>query len=704
MMASAQYTYACRCRTDMKTTDRLRFTWAAALLPLTACATQTPRPNIIVILTDDMGYSDLGCYGGEIQTPNIDNLAQNGLRWSQFYNNARSCPSRAVLMTGLYPHQAGMGWMAAADEQTESYHGSLNNHCVTIAEVLDNAGYETYMVGKWHLCSERQCRGEVKETWPMGRGFRHFYGIPEGASHYFHARMVSDSTRLPVTGDDFYITDALADSAAAYAGRHDYSEKPLFMYLAFNAPHWPLHAHPEDIERYYSTYTAGWDSLREARFARQVATGLFSKGTELSPRDAKVPAWDSLTEEQQHEFAMRMAIYAAQVDAIDKGVGKLVAALKEAGQFDNTVIMIMDDNGACAEHISSGRSKEVTGQADTYESYRINWANLSSTPYREYKHYTNEGGIATPLIVSWPDGIKKRYNGTFVREYGYFADIMATCTELAGASYPSEYKGNKIIPCEGVSLIPNFRGRKTGRGMTFWEHEINIAVRDGKWKLNILTREGDIPDLGKFELYDMSRDPTELHNLASDYPERAQAMFDAWQDWAERAGAYPLCNDGYGQRQQGYRRVINGTFDDNLGDWATSCSGKADVRFSVDLNHTMDGKKCALVEIAESGERPAEAAMKWQFPTKESMTASIGFSYKTDSDNTLWLRMEKAGNPEIRQFSEKISLSRNGGSVLFDGIQLEKGRWQLVLYFGESEPGKVWIDNVIMDLKTVKNE
>ncbi|MCF0176034.1 MAG: arylsulfatase, partial [Bacteroidales bacterium] len=398
----------------MNSKRKISYFGAAALaLPMAACAQKgDPRPNIIVILTDDMGYSDLGCYGGEILTPNIDNLAENGLRWSQFYNNARSCPSRAVLMTGLYPHQAGMGWMACADLQVPSYQGYLNRNCVTIAEVLDEADYETYMVGKWHLCSERQCWGEVKETWPVGRGFQHYYGIPEGASHYFHAKMVIDEQRQPVTGDDFYITDALSDHAAQYVTEHDYSKKPLFMYLAYNAPHWPLHALQEDIDKFVDIYKAGWDNIRETRFAKQVAMGLFDESVQLSPRDVKVPAWDTLTPEQQEEFTMRMAIYAAQVHSIDRGVGKVVEALKANGQFDNTVIMLMDDNGACAEHISSGKSKEVTGKADTYESYRINWANVSSTPYREFKHYTNEGGIASPLIVSWPKGIDSSRNGS----------------------------------------------------------------------------------------------------------------------------------------------------------------------------------------------------------------------------------------------------------------------------------------------------
>lgn len=677
----------------------------AAVLPLTACQTaagpkeKTPRPNIIVILTDDMGYSDLGCYGGEIETPHIDQLAANGLRWSQFYNNARSCPSRAVLMTGLYPHQAGMGWMACADEQTPAYHAGLNNHCVTIGEVLTDAGYETYMVGKWHLCSERQCDGEVLETWPVQRGFRHYYGIPEGASHYFHARMVSGETRLPVTTDEdhFYITDALADSAATFVRRHDYSEKPLFLYYAFNAPHWPLHAHPEDIQRYRERYEAGWDVLRQKRFEKQIALGLFPEGTELSPRDESVPAWDSLTDEQRHEFVNRMAIYAAQVDAIDQGVGKLVQALKDAGQFDNTVIMLMDDNGACAESLGNRHGDEIDGSAATYESYRKNWANLSSTPYREYKHYTNEGGIATPLIVSWPAGISKKDNGRFVREYGYFADIMATCVDLAGATYPETYKGESIHPLEGVSLVPNFKGRHVRRGLTFWEHEINIAVRDGKWKLNILNHETAEPDLTRFELYDMEKDPTELHNLASEDPERAQALFDAWQKWAEKVGAYPLSNKGYGFRAQTSRRYINGDFNDNLGHWTRYSTGSADIAYSVDTTGVIDGKS-ALIDIRKRGSKPGESALQWKFPARESTRMKVSFSYKSDKDSYVWVRVENQNNPARKSLDRKILLSKEGGRVDLGEFPILGGPKQLCFYFGDTPEGKIWLDEIRMDL------
>jgi len=441
----------------------------------------------------------------------------------------------------------------------------------------------------------------------------------------------------------------------------------------------------------------GWDVLREQRFAKQVAMGLFPEGTELSPRDASVPAWDSLTPEMQNEFVNRMAIYAAQIDAIDKGIGKLVAALKEAGQFENTVIMMMDDNAACAESLGNLHGDAIDGSSSTYESYRRNWANLSSTPYREYKHYTNEGGIATPLIVSWPAGISQSDNGTFVREYGYFADIMATCVDLGDAKYPKTYKGNKIQPCEGVSLVPNFKGKHVKRGMTFWEHEINIAVRDGKWKLNILNHELAEPDLTNFELYDMEADPTELHNLADQYPERAQAMFDAWDKWANRVGAYPLCNDGYGYRAQGARRYINGDFTDNLGHWTLNCSGEADVTFSIDTETTINGKT-ALVDIKTPGERPNQAFMMWKFQGRESTAMDVAFSYIAENDTYVWVRLENQKDPTKKDFSQKVMLPKGNGRIDLGTIEMKKGNKQFALYFGDSPAGKVWLDDIKMDL------
>lgn len=660
---------------------------AAITTPLSLLASnkdKQDRPNIIIILTDDMGYSDLGCYGGEIETPNIDNLAYNGLRWTQFYNNARSCPSRAALMTGLYPHQAGMGWMASVDMQFPGYHGYLNDKCVTIAEVLKQAGYGTYMAGKWHLCSDRQCKGNATEHWPVARGFDHFYGQLEGASNYFHAKLVNDETKLPVTKDDFYLTDALADTAAAYISRHDYQKKPLFLYLAFNAPHWPLHAHQEDIDKHISEYRAGWDSLRAQRFRRQKQLGIFKEDTELSPRDPRIPAWETLSDTEKNEFALRMAIYAAQIDALDRGIGKVISVLKEKGEFDNTVIMLMDDNGACAEHIGSDGENTVTGKADTWESYRINWANLSSTPYREYKHYTNEGGIASPLIVSWPNGIDKNINGEFIREYGYFADIMATCVEIAHAKYPKRFKGHKIIPCEGISLVPNLKGKTIKRGMTFWEHEGNIAVRDGKWKLTVHSNEGMPIDFIKLELYDMDNDPTELHNLADSDTNRANSMLKAWKEWAERSNVLPLSTEESSKRKQRYKRIINGDFNDNFGGWSLSQDSSA--TFSIDK---VSGNKMAKISISS----PSQSYMLWQFPIDEKKNGHVHFNYRTDKPNKINITIR---NIKGKEETREVNLRKKGSADI--PFTIEKGQCQLVIGFDNSEVGRIWIDDIKLNM------
>ena len=669
-------------------------------LSITACSSNhMEHPNIVLILADDMGYSDIGCYGGEIETPNIDNLAENGLRWKQFYNNARSCPSRAALMTGLYPHQAGMGWMAAADLQTPEYQGYLNENCVTIAEVLRDTGYSTYMCGKWHLSSDRQNQGLVDNHWPRQRGFDRFYGIPSGASNYFETTMFDDNTPSS-TKENFYITTALSDSAATFIHRHNFKEKPLFLYLAFNAPHWPLHAPTATIQKYTDKYLAGWDSLREKRFSKQKEIGLFDSDIILSPRDSSIAAWVSLDSQEQKEFAQRMAIYAAQIDLMDQGIGKVIDALKETGQFENTVIMFMSDNGACAEFISSGKRKAVDGKADTFESYRINWANLSSTPFREYKHYTNEGGINTPFIVSWPSGIDKNMNGSFVNEYGYFADIMATCVELSGATYPKEFNGNAIHPMEGVSLVPNFHGGKTKRTMTFWEHEANIAVRDGKWKIVLKTGEGNEFKPENIELYDIESDPTEMNNIASSYPKRVKSMFQAWESWANRIHVYPLDTRFYGERQAAYRRVINGEFNDNFGGWNLKKDKSGSISFAIDTTSQMSGEKCAKISIRKSSNKDTQASLRWNFPTSRRQTVRIKFNYKVDSNNMLTLKLENIGTPNNQLLSKTILLDKE--DVFFDSGRISiprKGRWVLSFNFEESTVGNIWIDNICLNFQ-----
>ncbi|MFV0265809.1 MAG: arylsulfatase, partial [Draconibacterium sp.] len=469
------------------------FTWSFSSCTSTEKenASLAKRPNIILIMADDMGFSDIGCYGGEIQTPNLDELAKTGARYSQFYNAARCCPTRASLMTGVYPHQAGMGWMTNCDMGTPAYQGDLSKNAATIAEVLKTAGYNTYMTGKWHLSNTRKDKGMVKDNWPVQRGFERYFGLVGGAGNYFKLPVYSNNTKYP-SPENFYLTNAISDSSAMFIDEHFKTQPgaPMFMYVAYTSPHWPLHALEKDIEKYRRVYEAGWDEIRKRRLEKQREIGLWENAPDLSPRDEKVPSWDSLSDDQKKDFARRMAIYAAQVDAMDQGIGRIVAKLKELDQLDNTVIFFLADNGGCAEYISSGKSKDLEGKLeDTFESYRINWANVSNTPFREYKHWVHEGGVRTPLIVHWPKGIDHSLNNSFIRNYGHLTDIMVTCVELSGAKYPEVLNGNKIVPMQGTSLVPNFSGNENGRGPIFWEHEANVAMRKGIWKMVAKTPE-----------------------------------------------------------------------------------------------------------------------------------------------------------------------------------------------------------------------
>lgn len=676
-------------------------------LALPTLSLSAERPNIVIILADDMGYSDIACYGGEIETPTLDYLAENGLRYRQFYNGARSCPTRASLLTGLYPHQTGMGWMAAADLQRPAYQGYLNNNCVTIAEVLKDAGYDTYMSGKWHVSSDRQNSGGIKDNWPNQRGFDRFYGIVDGAANYFKTTYNNDNERhLSPKDRNFYFTHAISDSAAVFVQRHDYEKSPLFLYLAYTAPHWPLHALQQDIDKYIDRYKAGWDNLRQERFERQKEMGLFRNDVVLSPRDEAIPAWDALSEEEQHEFVMRMAIYAAQIDAMDQGISKIITRLKEKGQLENTLIMFLSDNGACAEFISSGERIAVDGKADTYESYRINWANLSSTPYKEYKHHTNEGGIATPLIMHYPKGIDKKFNNSFVDEYGHLIDIMATCVELANAEYPKQYKGYEITPMQGVSLVPNFSKKNTDRKLTFWEHEANIAVRDGKWKLVTKTVEGDRFDESTIKLYDMTKDPTEMNDLSEQYPGKKKELYEAWKKWAGEIGVFPMDTRKYNVRQRAYKRDhINGEFDFNYGDWRIVCHPDAIIDFTIDTVNTISGAKTARIDIKQQGNKALSAQLKWIFNVENDYTANLSFKAKAKNNTDIFFRLEKVQETNIKPLDKEILLTGEVGLYEFENIDLPKpGNYQLVFYVGKSD-GTIWIDDVKLSVekKTFKN-
>ncbi|CAA6677647.1 MULTISPECIES: arylsulfatase [unclassified Lentimonas] len=500
------------------------------------------KPNIIVILTDDMGYSDLGCYGSEIETPNLDQLAADGIRFSSFYNTSRCSPTRSSLMTGLYSHQAGMGLLTRDEgEQNPGYRGRLMERCVTIAEVLAPKGYRSIVTGKWHL-------GDRKEWWPLARGFDRFYGCPQGGGFFFRPSSWTQ-TRSIVRGDKvlydqekdppagWYATDAFTDEGIAYVKEAVEEEKPFFWYLAYNAPHYPLQAKPADIAKYRGRYLKGWDVIRKERYERLVELSLIDGHTKLSPRAPNVPAWDSLTDVEKDTQDLRMAIYAAMIDCVDQNIGKIIAELKAMDVYDNTLIFFLHDNGAQAydnrdkgrSHLGSNRTDGVPGTAESEVYYGTCWANVSDVPFRKHKGLIHEGGISSPLIAHWPKGIDASMKGQIAREPSHLIDIMASVVEISGATYPETYKAHSIIPLEGESLVPVFQGQPLERDEPiFFEHIGNRGVRQGEWKLVAMRGK-------KWELYNMETDRTELNNLATEMPEKVGAMSTLYRAWAERA-------------------------------------------------------------------------------------------------------------------------------------------------------------------------
>jgi len=538
------------------------------LLPLSIAfglEPRAPRPNILLILSDDMGYSDLGCYGGEIRTPNLDALAKGGLRFTQFYNTARCCPTRAALLTGLYSHQAGVGHMTE-DFGHDGYQGDLSRKAVTIAEVLKPAGYRTYATGKWHVTKHVKPDGP-KDNWPLQRGFDRYYGtIAGGGSYYDPGTLTRDNQAISPAADpeyqpkQFYYTDAISDHAIKFVTEHrrDHGKDPFFMYVAYTAAHWPMHALPEDIARYKGVYDRGYAPMRQERFARMKDLGLIDPAWKLSPLAGD---WDKVPNKEWE--ARCMEVYAAMVDRMDQGIGRLIESLRRSGQLDNTLVLFLQDNGGCAEATRRSPDKErpakptlptiaaetlrqdviprqtrdgwpvlsgrlaMPGPPDTFMAYGQAWANVSNTPFREYKHWEHEGGISTPLIAHWPAGISRR--GELERQPGHLIDLMATAVDLAGATYPAK----DIPPMEGTSLRPAFEGKPLGRSAPiFWEHEGNRAIRDGKWKL--VSKHP-----GGWELYDMDADRTELNDLSAKEPDRVQSMVRQWEGWAKRVGVEP---------------------------------------------------------------------------------------------------------------------------------------------------------------------
>jgi arylsulfatase A-like enzyme len=523
------------CRLDMSPRRPTRMRHAFSLLilfgafaALSSRAETDSRPNIILIMADDMGYSDIGCYGGEIATPNLDKLAAGGMRFLRFYNNAKCEPTRASLLTGKYSQQVGAS-------------ATVTYRSPTFGEVLRPAGYRTLMVGKWHAGQK-----------PFDRGFDRHFGLTDGCCNYFNPgnqratepkpseknfprRWAIDGESFkPYTPEDpkFYTTDAFTTYACNYLEEYRAETKPFLLYVAFNAPHYPLHAWPEDIAKYKGKYMTGWDVMREERFKRQQASGMFSVGTKMSPRDEGVPAWDSLSQSDKEEWELRMAVYAAMVDRLDQNVGRLLRKLEEVGKAQNTLILFLSDNGAEASNLDLSNVKGTPpGPMEGYRSLGKPWANACNTPFRRFKQFDHEGGVCTPMIAYWPGHIKA---GAFTAQPGHIIDFLPTFAALAHAEYPTQWSGAPLGPPEGRSLLPIFSGESRPSAPIFWEYGTAAAVQQDGWKL---VRAGK--NAGNWELYNLDADRTELNNLAKSEPQRLKEMTALWNGWLKRVGKSP---------------------------------------------------------------------------------------------------------------------------------------------------------------------
>ncbi|MFK5924600.1 MAG: arylsulfatase [Verrucomicrobiota bacterium] len=534
------------------------------------------RPNIILMMGDDMGISDIGCYGSEIKTPNLDKLAEGGLRFRQFYNTSRCCPTRASLLTGLYPHQAGIGDMMD-DLGMDGYRGELNRNSVTIAEVLKTAGYRTYVTGKWHVTKKTQAKSDTdRRNWPLQRGFDRFYGTIHGAGSFFDPNSLTRDNAFISPFDDpeyqpeeFYYTDAISDHAVRFVQEHhqNQGDSPFFMYVAYTSAHWPMHARKRDIAKYKGQYDAGYDVIRKSRYEKMIKLGLIdSQSAQLSKLK------DSWKESDHLKWdIVNMEVYAAMIDNMDQGIGRIVKSLKETGQYENTLLLFFQDNGGSHEGMGRGdngaqrqanpslnplsksylqldmipkqtrdgfpirQGKGVlAGPSDTYIGYGKAWATVSNTPFREYKHWVHEGGISTPLIAHWPAKISRE--GEWENTPSHLIDLMATCVDVAGAEYPKTFHGGKnITPMEGKSLRLAFEGKgdQIEREAIYWEHEGNRAVRSDNWKL---VANGI---RGKWELYDISKDRSELNDLAAAMPDKVKQLAKMWKAYAQRTHVVP---------------------------------------------------------------------------------------------------------------------------------------------------------------------
>lgn len=490
------------------------------------------QPNIVLIMCDDMGFSDLGCYGSEIHTPNIDSLAMNGIRFSQFKNTGRSCPSRAALLTGRYQHEVGMGWMTAVDEHRPGYRGQISSEYPTVAEVMKENGYHTYMAGKWHVTVDGAFDAP-NGSFPVQRGFERYYGCLSGGGSYYKPKPLYDNmtkvNELPV---DYYYTTAISDSAVSFVRQHP-SDEPMFLYVAHYAPHLPLHAPAERVEQCMERYKVGYDELRRLRFEKQKKLGLIPEGMELPVHHrefgGKRPAWNELTEKQRQQWVKDMATYAAMIEIVDEGIGRLVEEIRRKGMLENTVFLFLSDNGATLEGGYLGKLM----------------ADLSNTPYRSYKQWCYQGGISTPFIMSCGDDVGIDSKGTLCRQPAHIIDILPTCMDLAHARYPRRFSHSDL---PGESLLRFINEEKCQKRILYFEHQSSCAVISGQWKLVRNNRNEP------WELIDLEADPFEMNDVSLQYPKRVAKLEKLWNKWAEKHHVFPLENKPWGERIDYYKK------------------------------------------------------------------------------------------------------------------------------------------------------
>lgn len=616
------------------------------------------RPNVLVILVDDMGYSDPSFMGGEVPTPNLDLLAKNGLRFTQCYNSARCCPSRAALATGLYPHQSGIGSFATSrpGNRGPAYLGHLNDQCVTFAEVLADAGYQTYMVGKWHM----------EQPGPIARGFHEFYGYTKGYEQNQwdpnrYVRLPTDrEPELIFEKDNFYATDAFTDYSLEFLKQaRQKKDKPWLLYLAHSSPHFPVQAPKESVDKFVETYRKGWDVLREDRFSRMKKNGLATDSWDLSPRSLvpvdrediangfpgkQNPAWSSLPQDRREDLSRRGAIAAAMLHHVDQGIGKIVADLKNNGELENTLILFMSDNGACYEwgpfgfdgpsrkgitKLHKGDELKTMGGIGSYHSYGSGWANLGNTPFQLYKHFCSEGGNCTPMVAHWPKGIAKK--DRWVREPVHLFDVMPTLCEVAKTRYPTKRGDHKITPVEGKSLVKLFNNQPMPDRFLFSEHQEARSVRHGPWKAVWSKR---MPRELQWELYNIADDRSEINDVASDHPDLVKKLESRWMEWANKVKVYPFFDgaENFGKRKSAKKK-------------SPMISNR---EFEVSLDFSLPKKESEGVIVAQGGRQHGYSLhiedSKLVYTIRiDTKTYSISAKVQPEKDHTLTAQLFKPG-------------------------------------------------------------